>query len=481
MQWSLRQKWVIGIFFAIAVYFPVFLHLDGPPVKIWDESLFAMRAYHMAETGTYLPNFERFPGISYYRNLKPPFGTFFQAAFFRLFGVSELTLRLPVALFVLATLGLLCFFSKRLSGNLQAGILASLVLLTSSGYVRPHVSRTGDHDAILAFWLLLSLFFLYRWSLSRKSSWIWALAGCLFIAFLTKSIVAFFFVPGYLIYLLWQKQFVPILRMGTTYLAAGALALGIVAYYLLMEWQMPGFFAAVNETVFGRYVAERNNLGAPFSHYFETILSQKFWPWVLLLSLNIWQLFQKSNLEFKRISQLLWSCVLCYLLIISFSETKLSWYDAAVFPPLALLAGVSLHRVLNYASKLTQWPKLIYAAAVVLIFAWPYYKTINSIYHQEWDNPAEWHAYLMRQQQKQDYIVYCGGYNGQVGFYTEWYNQHRDGNIRVSTYWNEVPLNPGNQVLVCQDDKRQQLQQHFETQSLSEYRTCQMLLLLAEK
>ncbi|MCB0844496.1 MAG: hypothetical protein KDE26_14675, partial [Bacteroidetes bacterium] len=50
------RTWGPIVLFAIAAYFPIFLHLGSFPLKNFDESLFAMRAYKMAHEGEYLYN-----------------------------------------------------------------------------------------------------------------------------------------------------------------------------------------------------------------------------------------------------------------------------------------------------------------------------------------------------------------------------------------------------------------------------------------
>ncbi|MEN0006223.1 MAG: glycosyltransferase family 39 protein [Bacteroidota bacterium] len=483
MQVSAPGKWIIGVLFVVAIYFPIFLHLDGPPVKVWDESLFAMRAYHMAEFGTYLPNFETFPGISFYRNLKPPFGTFLQALSFKTLGVSELSLRLPIALFVLATIGLFLFYSSKYWSTWQVGVAPALILLTSAGYLRPHVARTGDHDTILAFWLLLSLGIAYQMGQAQKSGrLVWALAVVLFMAFLTKSVVAFFFVPAYLVYFAYAKCLLPLLRRASTYLAGVSLLGAIGLYYWLMEYTMPGFMEFVQETVLGRYVVERNQLGRPFSFYWMELVSSKFVPWVGLLLVNSWMLLRSNNLVFKHWSVLLWSAVVSCLLIISFSQTKLDWYDAAVYPPLALLTGWTLWEVARYFwRKPTPTQQLTYWLGLMLLCALPYTFTLQRIHHLAWDDPLDQHAYLMRQQQGQDYIVYCQGFNGQVGFYARWLNEQKGSNIQVATFWDEVPFRENNRVLVCHTEKRAQVQAKFETEQLAAFRACTLLLLKQAK
>ncbi|MEM6699976.1 MAG: glycosyltransferase family 39 protein, partial [Bacteroidota bacterium] len=227
INWESKRLEIVALaLFLLLCYFPIFHHLGVPPIKGWDEGLFGMRMLYLYETGDYLPAFSAFPGEVVHYNLKPPLMTFVQTLFFPVLENSdlELTLRLPIALCVLGTVVLMLWYSKKESGKHWWGMIASLVLLTSEGYTRVHVGRTGDHDAALAMFMLIGVFAFLRYlnaqnSRERKRH-LTILTLLLLLSFLTKSIVGFFFVPGFVIYAALQKQLLPILKRPSTYVAA---------------------------------------------------------------------------------------------------------------------------------------------------------------------------------------------------------------------------------------------------------------------
>ena len=169
------QKLATAMMVALA-YFPLFLHLDSPPIKLWDESLFAMRAYYMAEEGAYLPDFSLFPGITPFANIKPPMGTAIQALFLRLLGYNELALRLPSALFGIGVIVVLWIGIKKVAKDFWPGFAAACVLISSAGFVRMHGTRTGDQDVFLAFWMLSGLLAYFQAAETQKARWIWLTA-----------------------------------------------------------------------------------------------------------------------------------------------------------------------------------------------------------------------------------------------------------------------------------------------------------------
>ena len=70
--------------FLLFCYFTIFHHLGLQPIQSWDEGLFAMRAYFLAETGQLMPAFTVFDETFTHPNIKPPFTTYFQALSFKL-------------------------------------------------------------------------------------------------------------------------------------------------------------------------------------------------------------------------------------------------------------------------------------------------------------------------------------------------------------------------------------------------------------
>ena len=118
-QKKLIYKGLIFTLFCLYIYFPLFLHLGVGPARLWDESLFAMRAGLMAEEGKYLLNYSYWvEGGSGHKNTKPPLMTWVQAGFIKVFGHSELVLRLPIALLATGAIFLMVWFFKKEWGSI---------------------------------------------------------------------------------------------------------------------------------------------------------------------------------------------------------------------------------------------------------------------------------------------------------------------------------------------------------------------------
>lgn len=477
-------RMAILLLFFLICYFPLFLHLDVAPFRIWDESLFAMRAYYLAEFGQYLPNFEFFPGMTFYRNLKPPFTSFIQAISFRIIGYNELGLRLPIALLALATAYLNLIISFKLTRSWIPGIAAALILVSSQGYVGWHLSRSGDQDVAIAFYLLGLLFSYYYYleatEKREKRRYLVLMVFLLLIGFLTKSIVAFFFIPGFVLYAIYKKQLLSVLKSGQVYLGVGIIVGGILGYYLFMERYFPGFWQYESETVYGRYLEERNNQGHHFLHYFLFFGKRDFFPWVFLFPLSALAIFFRPQPKVKDLSILLWFCLLTYLLIISFSETKLHWYDTSVYPLAALLAGLGIYHTVSLFIFKKAWIKsLILVACLILGLIGPYQKMVKSVYFPRIDHTEEHYGSLIRMVKKQQpeikhYTVWCRPFNGQVAFYAGVLNRENDYHIEVVN--NKPILEKGKYLLICRDNQAEEVKKAgFNLKVINQYESCKLI------
>ena len=128
------------VLMLLVIVLPVFSHLDDPPIQLWDESRLAMSAYEMSQSGNLLvPTFEHEPDMW---SLKPPFMIWCTALSVKIFGVSELSVRLPAVIAAMLTFTLLFLFVNKILRKPSIAFIACFVLVTSAGYVRMPVSYT---------------------------------------------------------------------------------------------------------------------------------------------------------------------------------------------------------------------------------------------------------------------------------------------------------------------------------------------------
>ncbi len=480
------KRSLVLVGFALAV-FPLFYRLGEAPLRIWDESLFAMRAYYMAEEGGYLPNFDYFPGITFYRNLKPPLGTWFQAAAFSMLGYSEWALRLPVAIFAALLVVLLFTWGGRASGGMPyAGVAAGLILVASPGFLRDHVARTGDHDAILLLWMTAGAFFSFfaAQAESRGSRRLWVALLCLslFLGFLTKSFFAFAFVPAFVLFWLWQGRLREIVSDPAHWGIGGLLILAVGLYYLRMESAFPGFWNFESNTVLGRYVKVQDGHELPWYYYIKAFFDHRFAPWYFLLPVHVYLLIRSQSAAFRAFGMLLWLCLLSHLLIITLSTTKLGWYDAPMYPIAALMAG----SVIGELWVLWRKPayRLVLVSVPTIVLGATYFRGLQEIAQTGPASQDEYYQPFMRWLQEEHpdlkhYTVYCYEYNGQVGYSAKLLNDHAGYKISAAVYYPERGFGVGTHIMVCSAEKEERLRLENEMEIVAEQAPCRLLRIKA--
>jgi 4-amino-4-deoxy-L-arabinose transferase-like glycosyltransferase len=491
------QRYLVFALFAVAIYFPLFHHLNWEPVHNWDESLFAMRAGYMAEEGGYLPNYTHWiEDGPLHRSSKPPFTTWLQALSMKIFGLTEFALRLPIALCVLATILLFLVVSKKLLGDIRIGYCAGFVLATTDGYVKAHAARTGDQDAALAFYMLAGAFFFYQYIEAttdrQRRKWLALLTLTLIASALTKYVFGLFFLPAFLIYALYKKEFLNILKRGSTWLAGLVFTLAVGGWLALMEYRLPGFFErAFFYEMVDRYATVIEDHSAPWHYYFTKMWENRFMPWLYLLPVPLALFFIKKYRPYRDVTLLMFLCAAGLLLIVSFSQTKTVHYDIVAYPPLALLAGIGLYEVIKsgwaIGKEKNYWPLIVFFG--FLYFAKPfllapYIKILDKTFMPELTHPTEKYGYLFRQlknrkQPIKKFTLVHSGFDGQALFYAGVFNRKLDYDIKISM--NPEQVKPGDTIMVCDERIIQYLFEKWELQGLASHDQCFLAAVLEPK
>jgi 4-amino-4-deoxy-L-arabinose transferase-like glycosyltransferase len=370
-------------FFVLSV--PLWLKIDQLPIRLWDESRNAVNAIEMHETGDLIVRSFNHEPETY--NLKPPLLTWLQSFFISMVGINELAIRLPSLLASLGTLFLVYLFVYGETKKHLYGLFGAAITATSAGFYGEHVGRFGDHDALLVFFSTLLVYAFWRYTLSEKSKWIYLAAAAVCLGVLVKSISILLFLPALLLYLLYTKKLFVLLKNPHFYVALASALLPIVGYYLFREYKQPGFWSLVwNDELFPRYFNKSKNL--EFSQesfwYYFILLKKQFTYWLFFTPLilgGFW--FSKNKSVFVYLILIAGS----FLLILS-KGTKNFWYDAPLFPLLAMLLALSVFVLFNRFIKTNIWQTVLIVAVVIL----PYkkaYETVLNTHEQYYD----WETY----------------------------------------------------------------------------------------
>jgi 4-amino-4-deoxy-L-arabinose transferase-like glycosyltransferase len=314
--------------FPLAVSFPL---LDP------DEGLHASIAQEMAERGEWTtPTLLGRPFLD-----KPILYFWFQTASLRLFGPSEMAVRLPGLLFGLLgaiTTGLLGWrlFDRRI--GLMAYILYATTILPTA------LAQAASHDVALIPWINLTL--LMFWEAehtdSRRATIFCSLGAGLFLglSILTKGLSGVAVVGlAYGSYLLITRRLRPII------LLRGVLVLliaGLVAspWYVLVEHNNPGYlrYFFIDRHLLGFATDMQPHGDQPWWYYLPFLLGGGL-PWIGYLPI-----VAQDNREHRHKSEatpLLWSWLIGWTLLMTLAGSKLATYLWPVFPPMAILAATA--------------------------------------------------------------------------------------------------------------------------------------------
>jgi 4-amino-4-deoxy-L-arabinose transferase-like glycosyltransferase len=474
----------------VLAYFVLFFRLGSAPIQLWDEARLAVNAAEMLARHDWLVTY--YNGQPDHWNTKPPLMLWLQVLSIAGLGYSQVAVRLPAALAALATVLLTGWFGYRQLGHWLTGWLAALVLLTTSGFVSYHVARTGDYDALLVGWLTLGTFAFFRYLATQRAALCWLAAGAFTLAVLTKGVAGVLDWPALVLYIVLTGRLRWLLARREFY-AGLVLFAGIVGgYYYARELADPGYLAAVlTNELSGRALQALEGNGQSWDYYINNLVVKNFTPWLSLAVLGgllSWRLPAASaERQFSLLASLL---VVWHVLVISLVKTKLAWYDAPIYPLLALLAGLGVQQVAEamhryYAPARPNWNWVLLGAGLLLVGP-PYQALRQQLDAQHDQRFADAHLqfgrYLAFQaQQRPDFTEYTvletAGYNASL----EWYRQ-----AQQATKWQKilcrynadtVGLRANQLVVVCSTALRRQLQQQHAARVVLQQDSCATLLL----
>lgn len=376
----IKNKWDILAVIGIFIYVSIFYNISVPSIYMWDEAVYAGNALEMSQNDKLLPLYTD-GKISEY-NVKPPLVIWMQYIAIKFFGINELSIRLPSVLAGIMTCCIIGFFGSR-NFNFQIGAISILILLTIQGYVNTHVIRSGDLDATMVFfttaYLLLFIQDLIRPFHHRK--WYFSVLGILiFLAFLSKSIAGLMPLLGMVIVVLLFPENRKILREKYLYISAISVLVLIVSYYFIAEISNPGYFGKVWASEFLRLTENVMPWHAqPFWFYAANMVKYNFTPHIFILPV-IYFAYKSTKIPLSIFTRNALIIVFVFLMLISYPIVKLEWYDAPVYPILALVISAGIYESLSLLKifSLDNRKKFIfYVAALFLTF--PLYKiyTLN--------------------------------------------------------------------------------------------------------
>ena len=320
----------------VAAALPYFVNLGVS--SIWDanEAFYAQTPREMIAANDYVT-----PSFNFQLRMNKPVLSYWNVAVaYRLFGISERSERLPIALGGLVIIATAYGLGSLLGGRL-AGVLSAIVLATSPRLLL--LSRRIIIDVHITMWMgLVLLFFgLSETRVERRRVYLCLMYVAAGFGVLTKGPVAVFLPAlAFFIYLASQHRLRDLRHMMLPAGAAISLAIAVPWYYLIYReygWEYIGaFIFGENLGRFAEAVGEQSR-GALF--YVPVMLADLF-PWSLVIPVAIWWGVRTSSEN--RVARLLVIWIATIVVFFSFSGTKEDLYILPIVPAEAALIGTLL-------------------------------------------------------------------------------------------------------------------------------------------
>lgn len=472
----MNYRTIYGLLLVILIItLPVFAHLDQLPIQFWDEARQAVGAYEMLQNKNWLiPCFDNSPDMW---NTKPPLMIWLQVLSMKMFGVNELAVRFPSAVAAVFTCLFLYWFSLKKLSNIWVGVLACFVLVTSEGYIRLHVTRTGDYDSLLTLFTTVYSLCFWLYLQEGKKKYFYITVFTLILAALTKGIAALLLAPGLLLYTVYDRKLLLLLKTREFYRGILLFVFIVTGYYLLREHYNPGYIKAVWENELGgRYMKVIEYHKESSAYYLKYLVTTNFKSWYLFLLLAIVLGFISKDLNVRKITVYFSVLIGTFYLVISTAQTKLDWYDAPLYPLMSIvvaLAMINIARKISKSNNLNKYSKATLSSFFILACCVPAYLQIleKTLYPKQPEylcannDMAEYLKQALHNKRKiNSYIFTWRAMEQNILWYVKIM-----GKTKGIRYLPPEGLFSGNIVVVYQDDTKQYIEDHYTTSRIEKY------------
>jgi 4-amino-4-deoxy-L-arabinose transferase-like glycosyltransferase len=356
-----RSKHTLLAALLLAAVAPYFLNLGVS--SIWDanEAFYAQTPREMIETGDYVT-----PSFNFQLRMNKPVLSYWNvAASYRVFGISEWSERLPIALGAFVMIGTAFGLGRLLSGTF-GGLLAALVLATSPRLLL--LARRIIIDIHITMWmgLVLLCFALAETRPQRRRLYLCLMYVAAGFGVLTKGPVAVFLpAVAFFIYLASQKRLGDLRHMLLPTGAVISLAIVVPWYYLLYRehgWEYIGSFI-FGENL-GRYAEAVGEQSRGLLFYIPVMLADLF-PWSLMIPLALWWAIRCHRRD--RVARLLVVWIAVVVVFFSLSGTKEDLYILPIVTAEAALIGAMLATAVEDVAAIRPIAWSAAATAVLLL------------------------------------------------------------------------------------------------------------------
>lgn len=466
---------IIIFFLLVASYFSIFLALGSETIMLWDEGTYAVNAYEMYLNGNYLVKY--YDGVPEMFATNPPLVCWLQTLCFKIIGPGEVAVRLPSAFAAVGVILLIIRYTLKEKLGIEVAVYAVLILITSQGYISYHVTRTGDLDSVLIFFITGSVIYFYKFIEYEDQKLKYLVVFCVFVllGYFAKGIACMLVMPAFLIYTIIKRKLLYVLKTKQIYYFIILILASIVLYYYFRELKTPGYVSFMLKSEFGRWVTEGKEHVHPFNFYFLEMFEKDFKYFLFFVPAFILLYFflPKDNIYRQKSTIWLISAVV-FLLVISVSKTKLPWYEAPVYPMLSVFIALGFKALFNYVSYPGITKYVTYVVFVLAMFTAPYITIIRD----NLTTDIDWHDirfgtalknYNHKKNVPKKLEMLVTGYNGHALFYKMLYNNKYGYNITIRDVAGNLTMEPGKVYLFTHPAILDYLKANFDYELYMDY------------
>lgn len=343
MNILLSHKKLVLFTVILAVLALYFIPLGSYPLLEADEGRYAEMPREMIESGNFVT-----PMLNYVKYFEKPVLLYWMnAGSFLAFGQNEFAARFATALCALLGALVTGMLGAYIYGS-AAGLLAGIITATSLLYFA--IGTINITDMPLSFFITLAMAAFYVGHIERNKLWYLVFYAAMALGLLTKGLVAIV-LPGGIIfwYIILTRKWHIILD--ALYLPGIILffVISVPWFWLVCRANSDFFHFFFIQEHFLRYATKMHNRYEPF-WFFLPMIPAGLMPWTpFLLSLFSRESVVRSPYHYEKrdanLYLLLWFGVI--LLFFSLSSSKLIPYIVPCLPPLAILMGADIARMME--------------------------------------------------------------------------------------------------------------------------------------
>lgn len=483
---------MVAVIAFVFVFMAHFWKIDQPLIHVWDEARNITNAYEMTKNGNLIVL--KINGETELWNTKPPLLISLQAASIKIVGLSEVSARFPSSMMGAFTCLLIFWFTHFVTKNKWAALCSVIVLCTSIGWIGGHGTRFAEFDSTLSFFTTAYVLLFYLYVITndkRQNKYLLLFFICLTLAVLTKSVAGLLFTPALFLYLTATGKLINTLKNPFLYIGILIFIIFVGGYYILREVTESGYLQAVFENELGgRFNKAIEEHKAPFEYYWYNLRIEKFGVWYWgLITLCTTAIFTKIN-NFRSIQLYLLLCVAQFLLVISYSETKLYWYDLPMYPLMAISIAVILFWIAKQGAKLLsgkmQLKRILLPLLTTVFSIQPTYEAYNHIKRctEDFEKSDEYAiSHFLKHNEtirKESCIYLVSGYSIHHKFYSKILID-KGYPFRECDGCDIESFQIGENVVLSQPELHEKLLKKFEVTTLEQFYNVRLLKIIGRK